>query len=70
MILLVMAFGLLWYGRRVRLRAMFPGGQRWPLLATLRSMPKWDQERVMYALGGAGLEFGGIVILVSLIPFF
>ncbi len=70
LILLTMGAGLYWFGRRVRLRAMFPGGQRWPLLQTLRSMPRWDQDRVLYSLGGAAIEFSGIVVLLSLTPFF
>jgi hypothetical protein len=70
LILIAMGAGLFWYGRRVRLRAMFPGGQRWPMLQTLRSMPRWDQDRVMYSLGGGAIEFCGIVILLSLTPFF
>jgi hypothetical protein len=67
-ILIGTAFGLLWFGRRIRLRAMFPGGQRWPLLPTLRSMPRWDQERVMHTIGGVALEFAGVVMLVSMFP--
>ena len=47
---------------------MFPGGQRWPLLPTLRSMPRWDQERVMHTIGGVALEFAGVVMLVSMFP--
>jgi hypothetical protein len=69
LILVSVAIGLLWYGRRVRLRAMFPNGQRWPMMATLRSMPRWDQERVMYVLGGGALEFAGLVMLLSFTPF-
>jgi hypothetical protein len=48
---------------------MFPNGQRWPMMATLRSMPRWDQERVMYVLGGGALEFAGLVMLLSFTPF-
>jgi hypothetical protein len=60
---------LFYYGRRVRVAAMYPQGGKWPLLAVLRSIPRWDQERVIYTIGGATLQFAGVIILISLIPF-
>lgn len=70
LILLALGIGLYLYGRRMRLSSMYPTGERWPLRSVLASLPKWDQSRVVYALGGATLQFAGVIVVIGSNPLF